>query len=357
MSGLVVPGPASIVGLDGRPTKARAAAFSEENEYKEASQEAKRIAKQVGHWVEEEYKEQNLIEKLAFMAILAAKHSISFLQVWPDPIKEQIKTQVYDAFDIYLDGTLTEIEDSPYIIKAIPQFISQIKANEMFDKNQIVKINPDNRQASSDIKQAYLNAKYYQMGEVERSAKIILKEAFIKEYLSKNNIQKIASQKDGSEILRDKKEGDQVIRQIFVAGNIWLKDTYLNLPRYPFVDFRYEPGPIYQVPPIERFIPANKSLDLVVSRLERYTNTMATGAWLKRQGEQFEISNQAGGQVIEYQGTPPVQAQIAPLPSFIFNFISLLQSFIEEQGVTTSSLGKLPEGIKAHAAIESLKES
>ena len=37
--------------------------------------------------------------------------------------------------------------------------------------------------------------------------------------------------------------------------------------------------------------------------------------------------------------------------------MELLQGLIEEQGVTTSALGKLPKGVKANAAIESLKES
>ena len=339
------------------PEEVSKAQFTMEEEYKAAMQEAKRVAKAIGHWIEEEFKDQDLLEKLAFMAILAAKHSVSYMQIWPDPIKEKIKTQVYDAFDIYLDGTLTDIYDSPYMIKAIPMFISQIKANEMFDKNQVDKINPDNRQASSDIKQAYMNAKYYQMGEVERAAKVVLKEAFLKEYLNSANLARIARQKDGQEILRDKDEGDMVIRQIFVAGNIWLKDTYLNLPDYPFVDFRYEPGPIYSVPPIERFIPQNKSLDLAVSRVERWINTMAGGAWFKRQGEQFEITNQAGGQIIEYQPTPPVQAVVQNAPPMIFNFIQLLQGFIDEQGVATSALNAIPKGVKANAAIESLRET
>ena len=339
------------------PEEINRSGFEMQDEYKQALQEAKRVARASGHWMEEEFKEQMIRQKLAFMSILTPKHSVSYLQVWPDPIKEAIKTQVYDAFDIYLDGTLTEIYDSPYIIKAIPMFISQIKANEMFNKTQLGKINPDNRQASSDIKQAYMNAKYYQMGEVERAAKLILKEAFIKEYINGENTARIARQKNGSEILRGKKEGDQVIRQVFVAGNVWLKDRYLNLPDYPFVDLRFEPGPIYQVPFIERFIPQNKSLDLVVSRLERWINTMAGGAWLKRQGEQFEINNLAGGQVIEYQTTPPVQANVVNAPPMIFNFINLLQGFMEQQGVATSALNAIPKGVKAHAAIESLKET
>jgi hypothetical protein len=54
---------------------------------------------------------------------------------------------------------------------------------------------------------------------------------------------------------------------------------------------------------------------------------------------------------------PPLKRQISPLPSFVYEFIALLTNFIEEQGVSTTTLGKLPAGVKANAAIESLKES
>ena len=326
-------------------------------EYELARKEAKRVAKAIGHWLEEEFKEQALLEKLAFMVILAAKHGVSYLQIWADSVEEKIKTQVYDAFDIYLDGTLTDIYDSPYLIKGVPQFISEIKANPMFDKEQLEKINPDNRQASSDIKNAYMDTKYYRMGEIEQVAKVMLKEAFLKEHLDSKNMARIRKQENGEEILKGKKMGDTVLRQVFVAGNVWLKDSYLNLPDYPFVDFRFEPGPIYQVPLIERFIPQNKSLDLAVSRLERFFHTMNVGVWMKRQGEQFNISNLAGGQIVEYQATPPIQGNIVSPSAMSFPFLQLLTALIEEQGVTTSTLGKIPQGVKAHAAIESLKES
>ena len=57
--------------------------FTNPEEYQEALKEAKRIAKSIGHWLEEEFKDQNLLEKFAFMAILAAKHGVSYLQIWP----------------------------------------------------------------------------------------------------------------------------------------------------------------------------------------------------------------------------------------------------------------------------------
>ena len=340
------------------PDKVKKYAYATPEEWKQAIEVAKDIATKIGCFLKEEYKKQDLLEKLALMVILTCKHSVSYLQVWPDSVEEAIRTQVYDAFDIYLIGTLTEIYDSPVIIKAAPQFISNLKANEMFDKDQLEKISPDNRMASSEIKEAYMRARFGKAIDLDQSASLILKEAFVKEYINKENADRIKLQEyqEQKDLLKGKKMGDPIIRQAFVAGNVWLRDKYTNLPDYPFVDFRMEPGPIYQVPLIERFIPANKSLDMAVSRLERFFHTMNVGIWLKQQGQQFEISNQAGGQVIEYNGVAPTQGQIASPSAMSFPFLQLLENHITEQGVSTT-LGQVPRGVKAHAAIESLKET
>ena len=330
--------------------------FPNPEEYKMALEAAKDIAKKSGHWVEEEFRNQDIIIKIAQMVILAAKHGVSYMQIWPDAVSETIKTSVLDAFDIYLDGTVTDIEDSPYIIKAIPKFISEIKANENFDEEQLKKINPDNKQASSEIKNAYMSSRFAKMTVADATSSIIQKEAFIKEYLNDETRERIRLM-GNEDIIQDKKDGDMVMRHTFVAGNITLRDEYLDMPNYPIVDFRFEPGPMYQVPLIERFIPANKSLDMLVSRAERYAHTMVVGTWLKQKGQQFNITNQAGGQIIEYEGTPPVQGQMASIPPFFFELIGYMQTLIEEQGVTTTTLGKLPKGVKGQGAIESLKES
>jgi len=338
------------------PERVNKIQFTDPQEYKMALEMAKNVAKKSGHWVEEEMRNQDIVIKIAQMVILAAKHGVSYMQVWPDAVSESIKTSVLDAFDIYLDGTVTDIEDSPYIIKAIPKFISEIKANENFDEEQLKKINPDNKQASSEIKNAYMSTRFAKMTVADATATIIQKEAFIKEYLNEETRERIRLM-GNEDVIKDKKDGDMVMRHTFVAGNITLRDEYLDMPSYPIVDFRFEPGPMYQVPLIERFIPANKSLDMLLSRAERYAHTMVVGTWLKQKGQQFNITNQAGGQVIEYEGTPPVQGQMASIPSFFFDLIGYMQGLIEEQGVTTTTLGKLPKGVKGQGAIESLKES
>lgn len=336
--------------------------YTNPQEKEAVKQRANDIAKQRGWWLEEQWNEpdasgETILQKIALMPILTGKHSISYMQVWGDPTYEKIRTQVFDAFDLYVIGSYTNLEDLPFIIKATPLSIAQIKANPYFDQTQLLKITPDNRQASSEIKEAYMHARYGRDTSSDQAATLILKEAFLKEYLNEENMARIRTQEDGAAILKSRKEGDCIIRQVFVAGGIWLYDTYLNMDTYPFVEFRMEPGPLYQVPLIERFMNANKSLDSAVSRLERYFHTMVTGIWMKRRGEQFKLSNLSGGQVIEYDQAPPVQANLASPGEWTFQFINLLTSFIEEQGVSTSTLGKLPPGVHANAAIESLKQA
>ena len=326
-------------------------------EYLQALEIARLTAKRTGHWLQEEFKNQDLTEKLALMLILTAKHGVSYLQVWPDPLKEKIETQVYDAFDIYLMGDMLEIYDCPFIIKTSKQFLSQIQANEMFDQAQVAKIHPDNRHASSDIKEAYMASRFGRDNSSTQSVSLILKEAFVKEYLDSHNMARIRMQDDGEQILKKRKEGDIVIRQIFCVGNIYLRDKYTNLPDYPFVDLRLEPGPIYQVPLIERFIPQNKAYDMIFSRLERLLHTSTMGIIAKQQGQQFEITNEPSAQVIEYTGVAPQWLGMPQVPSWVFSILGITQSNMEEQGVTTTTLGKLPTGVRANAAIESLKES
>lgn len=330
--------------------------------YDEIVKNNKDIARKRGMWIEHEWREadksgETVLDKVAFMVLLAMKFGVSYLKIWPDEHEEKINTSVRDAFDIYLLGNYSSIYETPFCIEAAPQLIAQIKSNPYFDPDQLKQINPDNRKASSEIKEAYLNARYGRDTTADQSATLILNDAFVSEYVTRSNVDRIKAQSDGEKIMKHRDIGSPIIRHTFTAGGVWLYDKYTNLSEYPYVDFRMEPGPIYNVPMIERFMPANKSLDSVVSRVERYTHTMVTGSWLKRRTEQFKINNIAGGQIIEYDAVPPTQNQIAPIPPFVYEFIGLLTNFIEEQGVSTTTLGKLPNGVKANAAIESLKES
>lgn len=324
-------------------------------EYEAAKQEAKIRAQKIGSWIEKEFDAQGIEEKIILMMILAAKHGVSYLKIYPDPIDEKICSSVCDAFDVYLQGDVQDEEDSPFITFTKQELISRIKANEYFDKEQLEMISPDNKYASSEIKEAYMQTRFGTKFASDHTATLIQKETYLKEYVSDANKQKIVT--DLGDAAKSIKMGDQVIRKVFSAGGITLYDKYTDLTEYPIISFRYEPGPMYQVPFIERFIPANKTLDSIVSRVEAYANTMGVGIYQKAKGENYSISNIPGGQIIEYTARPLQQMQIAPLPSFMFNLINLLEKFIEEQGAATASLGQLPEGVRSGVAIESLKST
>src|SRR3990167_6994527 len=208
------------------PEKLNINAFASTEEIEAAKQQTNKLASLSGHWIEEEFKRQEISEKLALMIILAAKHGVSFMQIWPDAVKEQIRTQVYDAFDIYIKGNLTDIYESPFLIKGIPKTIAEIKANELYDPAQLEKLSPDNKLASAEIKEAYEKSKEGFQGNPDIIATVILKEAFLKEYVNPKNRDRVRQAKI------DRKDGDPVIRHSFVAGETWLRDEYLDILEY-----------------------------------------------------------------------------------------------------------------------------
>ena len=310
-------------------------------------------AKAVGIWLTDEWEDKlKLKNKLVQMLLLAGKNSISYLKILPDNDKQRINVWVRDAFDLYIEGSLTELEDNPCIVEAVPRSIADIKADPNFDKEKTKNITPDNKYASSEIKEAYLNARHGKGTESDYEATLIQKESWKKIIVTEENASEILEM--GKDI-QQKGVGDIVMRHTITAGGIELLDEFLDMQEYPYVDLRFEPGPLYQTSLIERFIPANKSLDIAMSRVERYANTMVSGTWLVREGENFKITNIPGGQKITYKNTPPVQGQMAGIPGFMFNFMELLNSQIEEQGASTTALNQLPEGVKSGKAIEMVK--
>lgn len=324
-----------------------------EEEYQAAVELSKDIAKKTGIWLEEEWKNQEIWEKVILMCLLTAKHGVSYLLVWPDANEEKLRSRVADAFEVYCMGSIKDLEDSPAVILTNPELIDKIKSNDKFDMGQRELLLPDNKYATSELKEAYSKSRYGTSEGSDAGPTLILKETFKKEYLTQSNFEYISQM--FPDVISNKKPGDIVMRHVYSAAGIWLLDEYLDIDKYPIVDLRFEPGPMYQTALMERFIPSNKVLDMVVARVEKYINTMVTGTWVTRKGENFEITNIPGGQKLEYTTTPPTQGQMAPVPPFVFNFIGLLNSFIEEQGASTSALGKLPDGVRSGVAIESVK--
>ena len=328
----------------------------DQEKYMMAMKNAKDVAQRQGNWISNQWEEQELSLKLVDMLILAAKNSISYIQVYSDTDKEKIKTSIYDAFDIVLFGDRRELDDEPFITKTCSMDLIEVMKNPIFDPAMVEKLTPDNRYATSEVKDAYMRSKFgSKVPSDNKKGSIIVKETFIHEVLTDDNWKQAVKLGSDTGAMEGKSKGDMIMRHPFSAGGITLKDEYIDYDRYPFAEYRFEPGNLYQIPFIERFIPQNKSLDVIITRLEKWINAMVVGVYQKRKGENFQVNNFPGGQMVEYETTPLTQMQNGSVGNTPFNVLEMMDKYIDEQGATTSSGMNVPEGVKSGIAIESVK--
>jgi hypothetical protein len=328
----------------------------DEEGYKQTLDLYKRIARLRGVYLSTMWEDElDLPLKLIDMLLLAAKNSIAYIQVYTDA-QGKLCAYVFDAFDLIHYGDKKWLNELPFMTKACPWDLNEVKSSPMFDPSKIVKLDPDNQYATSEIKNAYMRARFGTRGDNENQNTIIVRETFIQEYLTDENWKQAIKLSAETGAMEGKSKGDMIMRHPFSAGGVTLKDEYVNYDSYPFAEFRYEPGYLYQAPLIERFIPLNKSLDVVVTRLEKWINAMVVGVYMQRKGENFQINNFPGGQKIEYETTPPTQMQTATTGQTPFAFLDIIDKYIEEQGASTFTLNKLPAGVTANAAFESSQQ-
>ena len=328
----------------------------DEQAFMQATDQAKQIARKRGMWLSTEWdEEQDLPIKLIDALLLAAKNSISWIQVYSDTNKQKICTDVYDAFDVIVFGNRRETTDLPFMTKTCEMDLVDVLTDKRFDPAKVAKLTPDNRYATSEIKEAYMRVRFGPKVGDNKKGTLIVKETFMKEVLSEENWKDAVRLGDSTGAMEGKSKGDMIMRHPFSAGGITLSDEYIDYDEYPLVPIRFEPGPLYQVPFIERFIPQNKSLDIIVTRLEKWVNAMIVGVYQKRKGENYQVSNFPGGQLLEYETTPLTQMQNGSVGNTPFNVVEMLDKYIDEQGATTAGGMNVPQGVKSGVAIESVK--
>lgn len=324
--------------------------------YQIAREKAKESARKQGIFLQTLWEDELDLElKLMDMILLTAKHGVSFMQIYTDPHTKHIRGDVFDAFDIIMYGDRREIDDLPFITKTQSVDFNDIMSSDMFDEEYKKDLSPDNLYATSEIKEAYMRARYGSKLNAQNLNTIILRESFLKEYLSDDNWEQAKELSKDTGAMEGKSKGDMIMRHPFSAGGVTLKDEYIDYDNYPFAELRFESGYMYQVPLMERFIPLNKTQDIVVTRLEKWINTMVSGIYRKRKGENMIINNIPGGQVVEYEGTPPDQLPIGNVGPTPFEFMQLTDKYIEEQGISSNQVQNLPNNI-ANNTIENIQQ-
>lgn len=328
----------------------------DQQKLEKAREDAKESARKRGIFLQTTWEDELELElKLMDMILLSAKHGISFLQIYTDPETKRIKADVHDAFDIIMYGDKRELDDLPFITKAEPWDFNEVMHSDMFEEEYKKEISPDNLYATSEIKEAYMRAKYGSKLNAQNLNTIIVRETFLKEYLNDDNWDRAKELSEETGAMEGKSKGDMIMRHPFSAGGVTLKDEYIDYDNYPFAELRFESGFLYQVPIMERFIPLNKTQDIVVTRMEKWINTMVTGIYRKRKGENLIISNIPGGQVVEYEGQPPDQMAIGNIGPTPFQFMEMTDKYIEEQGISSNNPANLPNNI-ANNTIENIQQ-
>lgn len=322
----------------------------------QAQEQAKEEARKRGVFLQTTWEDDLDLElKLMDMILLTAKNGISFLKVYTDPITKRIRADVHDAFDIIMYGDKRELDDLPFITVAEPWDFNEVISSDMFDEDKKKELSPDNLYATSEIKEAYMRARYGSKLNAQNLNTIIVRETFIKEYLSDDNWKQAIKLGEDTGAMEGKSKGDLIMRHPFSAGGVTLKDEYIDYDNYPFAELRLESGYLYQVPLMERFIPLNKSKDIVTTRIEKWINTMVSGIYRVRKGENMIISNIPGGQKVEYEGTPPDQMPISNVGATPFQFLEFIDKNMEEQGISSNNVSQLPNNI-ANNTIENIQQ-
>lgn len=317
---------------------------------------AKREAKLRGIWLQRTWEDELQLElQMIDNILLTLKNGISFNQIYTDPRTKRVTSDVLDAFDVIMYGDKRELNQLPFMTKALPMDFNDVLSSEMFDEEYKKDLSPDNLYATSEIKEAYMRARYGSKLNAQNVNSVIVRESFIKEYLSDDNWEQAIKLGEDNGAMEGKSKGDMIMRHPFSAGGVCLKDEYINYDDYPFSEFRMESGYLYQVPVMERFIPMNKSQDIVATRIEKWINTMVSGIYRVRKGENLIISNIPGGQKVEYEGTPPDQMPISSVGSTPFQFMELTDKYIEEQGISSTNISQLPNNV-ADNTIENIQQ-
>lgn len=324
--------------------------------FQQAQEKAKEEARRRGIFVTKTWEDELELEiKLMDMILLTAKNGISYLKVYTDPHTKRVTASVHDAFDVICYGDVRELDDLPFMTFTQPMDFNEVISNEMFDEEKRRDLSPDNLYATSEIKEAYMRARYGSKLNAQNLNTITVRETFIKEYLSDDNWEQAKELGEETGAMEGKSKGDMIMRHPFSAGGVCLRDEYIDYDNYPAAELRFESGYLYQVPLMERFIPLNKSQDIVVTRIEKWINTMVSGIYRVRKGENMIISNIPGGQKVEFEGTPPDQMPISNVGATPFQFMELTDKYIEEQGISSNNVSQLPNNI-ANNTIENIQQ-
>ncbi len=297
--------------------------------------------KRVGQWFDDLWSFLNLKDQIRKLVFYGFKYNVGYAEIGGDN-EGNIFVDAYEPYEIWHDAGISDLKEASFLIKGVSRTLKYVK--EAKDQDGQFLYNPEvtknlkveNRLAISEWKNIRLqeqNKGAPKMVEDERVGRVFIKETWVKNGETWDLITECQGKK--------------------------LRETAkTEFKELPWIMYKPQEGLIHQGSPFEDLIPMNKAIDILTALVEGYTRTTAIGRYAKHKMSKVERILNEHGEIIEYEGNqPPIQMQIAPLPASVFNTLQLYINFMDEIGTSVVSFGKVPKGVKAYKALESLKNS
>ena len=297
------------------------------------------IAKQLNNFFQDAWEYLKIKNKARELCALAAKYNVGYVEVGVDE-NGNLFIDTYDPYDIYHEVGIRDLKETSFLIKVVKKTLSHVKnakdweGKYIYDPEQTKFLKPDYRYSLSEYKHIRMTEKFTTVPEIkdEDLSYVLLKECWLRE-------------KDHWRLVTE------------CQGRI-LRDEIVDYMDLPFVVFKWQEGPIYQTSIFEDLIPLNKALDILVALGESYTRTMTVGKYLKHKMDKVERITNEHGEFVEYEGArPPEQMPLQSIPGSYFALLNTIMQLMEERGAAVISFGKVPRGVKAWRAIETLRSA
>lgn len=284
--------------------------------------------KAVEYILEEEIKLKYILKTLTKNTLL---YSTSFLQVYRE--SEKYKMEPYDVFEISIYPTIKRIDDYPYMVKHIAKPIKALKLAGRYKEinfDELKQRLTENRYFADEMKNSLYAGKY---GYADPDT-VVIDELYVTEEKGEAIYSYI-----GNELI-DAQSAEET-----------------KLKSHPFSMFLSGEEP-YEMAPIEKFIPLNKTLDVLITKLERRVKRLDGGRLAIQSSEPIKIMKTNDGEFVRYKRNAPTPLPEENYPSTLINLIGVLRDLFNSLGVTAAvSASGIPNGVEAWRAIESLKQS
>jgi len=260
------------------------------------------------------------------------KYGFGVFEVYWNEADNRPEITTISPYNILFDPTVSDIQDSQWIVKETSVPINRIKNNSNYSEYK------------NDIKDE---------GEISPSP--FQKVRLIEKYSSGAHLNKTAILKEIWKVNDD--IGGWDVWHICQQKPLWY--AHYNFTKPPFASWSYLPEPLLQTSFMERLIPLNRAMDLTLAQIEMWVRTVAVGRMLKQAGVNIKRISGEEGEIIE-ANAPLDKIQWLPVPEIgatPFNFLNELKGLSGESGAVSVTTGKIPSKKAGYKMLEALKVS